>query len=456
MNQGNTVRFAQPNFPPGPRTPAAWQLARYSGSSLTYLEQNARRYGDPFTLRLAGYGTLVVHSAPEAVKEIFRADRETLYSGEGNEFLSLAVGEHSVLVLDGDAHTRQRRVLLPPLKGERMRAFFNAMQAATLEFAGQWRPGQQCRMLEPMQEITLRVMLRVVLGIDSQTTLAKLAHLVRRVLALGRGRHGLILVQALPVRMLQRNRLLPFYRRMHALDVELFALIAACRATPPGARGETVLADLLEATHDDGRPLADIEVRDALVKLIFAGHETTSVALAWFLEQVVPMPDVADLIREELLRVTGGGPPQPEQLNQLAYLDASIRESLRRRTILPFVVRKVKKPFAVQGIEYPAGTVLCPSGHLTHHREDLYPDPLLFRPERFIERRYSAHEWYPFGGGHRMCLGMAFALYEMKVVLATLFATVRLARPAQALSRPVRSGIVLAPDDGVVMEICRS
>ena len=440
-------------LPPGPTTPAVWQLLRYSHSPLPFLEACAHRYGDPFTVRWAGYGNFVMLASPDAVQDVFRGDPHTLHSGEGNEFLTATVGRNSVLVLDDEPHARQRRVLLPPLKGERMRSFFDSMQSATLETVQAWRLGQTLRMVEPMQQITLRVMLQVVLGIESRAELADFADKVQRVLELARGRHGLVLVKILPITLLQRTRWLPFYRRQHDLDEALFAVIKKRREETVAERGENVLADLLAASHADGQPLNDQEIRDALVTMIFAGHDTTSVALAWALEQVVHRADVVAQITDELRRMTGGAPPRADQLNQLKYLDAAIRESLRVRTVLPFVVRLTKKVVTAGGREYPPGIVLCPCSHLVHRREDLYPEPQQFRPDRFLERHYAAHEWFPFGGGNRMCLGMAFALYEMTAVLSTIFATVRLARPPGSRSAPIRRGIALAPHDGARMTV---
>jgi cytochrome P450 len=392
-------------------------------------------------------------ASPDAVKDVFRGDPHTLHSGEGNEFLSVTVGRNSVLVLDDEPHARQRRVLLPPLKGERMRSFFDAMQAAALAAVQSWPVGRTLGMVEPMQEITLRVMLQVVLGLSSAAELAEFAGKVQRVLALARGRYGIVLVKMLPVALLRGAGWLPFYRRLNDLDEALVTMIEKRRRAPAAERGENILSDLLEASHEDGTPLSNEEVRDALVTLIFAGHDTTSVALSWALEQIVPRADVLARITDELRQTTGGGPPRADQLNRLEYLDAAIRESLRVRTIMPFVVRLTKGVFTAGGREYPSGVVLCPCNHLVHRRADLYPEPEQFRPERFLERRYAAYEWFPFGGGNRMCLGMAFALYEMKVVLSTLLATVRLARPPGSRSAPVRRGLALAPDDGARMTV---
>ena len=420
---------------------------------MSFLEACSRRYGDPFTIRQAGYGKFVMLADPQAVKDVFRGDPRALHSGEGNEFLSASVGKNSVLVLDDEPHARQRRVLLAPLKGERMRSFFDAMQAATVEAVQAWPVGRTLGMVEPMQQITLRVMLQVVLGLESSAELADFAGKVQRVLELARGRYGLIFVKILPIALLQRTRWLPFYRRMHDLDEALFDIIEKRRQQPVAERGENILADLLAASHEDGKPLSNQEIRDALVTLIFAGHDTTSVALAWALEQIVPRADVVERVTDELQRTTGGGPPRADQFNRLVYLDAAIRESLRIRTIVPFVARLTKRAFTAGGREYPPGIVLCPCNHLVHRREDLYCEPETFRPERFLERRYAANEWFPFGGGGRMCLGMSFALYEMKVVLATLFARFRLTRPAGSRSAPIRRGIVIAPDDGAVMAV---
>jgi cytochrome P450 len=441
--------FNLTSLPPGPKSSAFWQFLRYSHAPLPFLEECGRRHGDAFVLRLAGYGKFVMLSAPDAVRDVFRGDGHVLHSGEGNEFLIPTVGPSSVLVLDDERHMKQRRILLPPLKGERMRSFFESMRAATLEAVRAWPVGQPFRVLEWMQQITLRVILQAVLGIEAGRQRDEIEGQIRRLLAQGRSRYSFILLKVLPIRLLQKTRWLQFYRTMHALDTSLYSLIDARRRQPAGARGENVLADLLAASHETGAPLGDDEIRDALITLVLAGHDTTSIALAWALEQVVPRDDVVARITDELRQTTGGTPPSAEQLGRLEYLDAAIRESLRIRTIFPFVVRLTKQAFSAGGHAYPPGVVLCPCNHLVHRRADLYPEPEAFRPERFLERKYAGHEWFPFGGSNRTCLGMAFALYEMKVVLGTLFTQARIARPTGARSRPVRRGVGLAPDDGV-------
>jgi cytochrome P450 len=235
---------------------------------------------------------------------------------------------------------------------------------------------------------------------------------------------------------------------LRALDDDLFALIAARRRGDHVPAGPNVLDDLLAATHEDGSSLGDREVRDALITILIAGHETTALALSWALADIAEHPEIVDRLRDELARVTGGGPPEAGQLPALEYLDGAIRESLRLRPVAPFVVRKTVQPYAVGGRDYPAGVILCPCSYLVHRREELYPEPDRFRPERFLERKFGPHEWFPFGGGNRICVGMPFALYEMKVLLGALLSQVRPSRPGGARSRARRYGIVLGPDDG--------
>src|SRR5262249_43862456 len=231
-------------------------------------------------------------ASPDAVKDVFRGDSHALHSGEGNEFLTASVGRNSVLVLDDEPHTRQRRVLLPPLKGERMRSFFDAMQAATLEALRAWPVGRPVRMVEPMQRITLRVILQAVLGLPPGPQLEDIGGKGGRLPAFGRNRCGLALVPLVPGRLVRNSRWVPYFRQMRVMDEALFGLLADRRRLPAAARGENVLADLLAAAHEGGEPLSNQEIRDAVVTLLLAGHDTTAMALAWALEQIAPRADV--------------------------------------------------------------------------------------------------------------------------------------------------------------------
>jgi cytochrome P450 len=436
------------DLPPGPRAPGWWQLIRFSGDPLGLFDECRRRYGDTFMLHLAGNGRYVMLADPEDVREVFRGDPEVLHSGEANSLFIPTVGRNSVLVLDGAAHARQRRVVAPPFKGERMRAFFDAMRLETLEAVRAWPVGSPFPTLPTMRRVTLRVILRTGLGLAPGAEMDRFERKMETFLSHGRQRYALVMMTIIPIQRFSGSRWAPVFRQLSDLDDDLFAFIAARRRGGHPPAGENVLDDLLAATHDDGTPLDDREVRDALITILIAGHDTTALALSWALADIAAHPEVVDRLGDELTRVTGGGPPEAAHLPALEYLDGTIRESLRLRPIAPLVVRKTVQPFALGGREYPPGVVLCPNSYLVHRREELYPEPERFRPERFLDRRFGPHEWFPFGGGNRVCLGMPFALYEMKVLLATLLSQVRPSRPAGARSRARRYGIVLGPDDG--------
>jgi cytochrome P450 len=412
------------------------------------LDDCHRRYGDAFTLDVAGNGRFVMLSDPQAVREVFQGDPDVLHSGEANSLFTATVGRYSVLVLDGAAHARQRRVLVPPLKGERMRAFFEAMRLEVLSAVREWPIGTPFPTLPTMRRVTLRVILRTGMGLAPGPELDHFEQKMETFLSKGRQRYALVLMTIIPIQRLTGSRWVPLFRQLSDLDDDVFAFIAARRRGDRISTGQNVLDDVLTATHDDGTLLADREVRDALITILIAGHETTALALSWALSEIAQHQHVVDRLSDELARVTGGGPPEAEHLPALEYLEGAIRESLRLRPVVPFVVRKTVQPFSVKGREYPAGVVLCPCTYLVHRREELYPNPGRFRPERFLERKFAPHEWFPFGGGNRICVGMPFALYEMKAVIATLLSQVLPSPPGGRRPRARRYGIVLGPDDG--------
>jgi cytochrome P450 len=412
------------------------------------LDECHRRFGDAFTLNIAGNRRLVMLSDPEVVREIFRGDPDVLHSGVANSIFRATVGRRSVLVLDGAPHARQRRVVVPPLKGERMRAFFDAMRLETLEAVRAWPVGVPFPVLPTMRRITLRVILRTGLGLAPGAELDRFERAIEAFLSLSRQRYALVLATIFPIEWFSGSRWVPPFRQLSALDDDLFAFIVARRRGEHSPNGENVLDDLLGATHEDGTPLEDREVRDALITILLAGHDTTALALAWALAEIAEHSEVVDRLTGELGRVTCGGPPEAEHMSALEYLEATIRESLRLRPVASIVARKTMQPFVAGGRAYPPGVFLCPCPYLVHRRNELYPESHRFRPERFLERKFGPHEWFPFGGGNRVCVGMPFALYEMKVLLATLLSQVRPTRPTGARSRARRYGIVLGPDDG--------
>lgn len=449
-------------LPPGPRDSPLRQLVRYVPHPAEFLEECCRAYGPRFTMRLAGFGTFVQLAQPAAVQELFRGDPTQLHSGEANAFLAVTVGRRSVLVLDEAAHADQRRVLVPPLHGSRMQAKVERMRRATEAALRDWPLGRAVPLEPLMRDITLRTMLDVVLGIGEEeareVAAQRLGRDLAKLLSYARTPFAIVFANLAPHELLRRVPFLPYYRelrRIHAaLDQRIERRRADHRAAPPADRAAPpadLLSELLRATRADGRPIDDGEIRDALMTILVAGHDTTAVALAWLFLQIVERDGVQQRLRAELHAVTGGAPIAADHLPRLVYLDAVVRESLRLCTVVPFVTRRLTVPLRVDGHDFPAGVHLCPCIHLVHRDPELYPEPERFRPERFLERKFGPHEWLPFGGGERLCTGMAFALTEMKVVAATLLAALELARPRDAATERVRSGVLIAPSDGVVV-----
>ncbi len=278
MSPSPAVALAARGLPPGPRSPVWWQIYRFAGDPLGLLDECQRHYGDAFTLNVGGPGPFVMLSDPEAVRDVFRGDPAVLHSGEANTVFTATVGRNSVLVLDEAPHARQRRVLVPPLKGERMRAFFDAMRLETLEEVRAWPRDAPFPALPTMRRITLRVILRTGLGLAPGPEMDRYEHKMERFLSHGRQRYALLLIRFIPIERLSGSRWIPLFRQLRDLDEDLFALIAARRRGERPASGPNVLDDLLAATHDDGSPLDDREVRDAIITILIAGHETTALA----------------------------------------------------------------------------------------------------------------------------------------------------------------------------------
>ena len=252
-----------------------------------------------------------------------------------------------------------------------MRAFFDAMRLESLEAVRAWPIDAAFPALPRMRRITMRVILRSAMGLAPGPEMDRFERKLETFLSHGRQRYALVLGTIIPIQRLSGSRWAPLFRQLSDLDDDLFAFISARRRGDRPPSGENVLDDLLAATHEDGSPLDDREVRDALITILIAGHDTTALALAWAVADILPRPDVVDRLADELRQVTGGGPPEAEHLPALEYLDGAIRESLRRNPVVPFVVRKTVQPFAVGGREFPPGVVLCPCSYLVHHREEI-------------------------------------------------------------------------------------
>jgi cytochrome P450 family 110 len=433
-------------LPPGPRSAPMVQALHLWLRPIAFVEECAARFGSAFTVRIPTFPVEVHFSDPDAIREIFTADAEDLRAGEANGAVEPLLGANSLLLLDGPRHLRQRRLLLPPFHGERMQAYGETMREIADREIDTWRIGRPFPFRASMQRITLDVILRTVFGVDDGPLLATVRERVERLLAVGTNPTIL-----LPPLRRDLGRLSPWGRLVRARQsvYDLLDRQIERRRTPGAPARDDVLSLLVAARDEDGNPMPDDELRDQMMTLLFAGHETTATALAWALHRILQRPDVLAEIRAEHDRVVGEGPFRAEHVMRLEYLDATVKEALRLDPIIPDVGRRLVRPTRIGGWELPAGVVAAPDIHLAHRRPDRWPEPDAFRPERFLGARPGPYEFLPFGGGMRRCLGMAFALYEMKVVLARVLARVELRVAPGYVARAVRRSVTLAPSRGM-------
>ena len=416
-------------LPPGPRYPLALQTLGWIARPGPFMERCRDRYGDAFSLRMYNEGTWVMFSDPAAVKQIFTGDPRLLHSGEANGILRPIVGPNSVLLLDDRAHMTQRKLLLPPFHGERMKAYGELMTAAAEAEIASWPGGEVVPTRPAMQRITLEIVMRAIFGVSDTSGLERLRAALTSMLDWTTKPSRLVVLVAAGPKGIPH---IPEYRAvMRELDAVIAQEIARRRAAADVAERDDVLSMLLGARHeDDGSPMTDAELRDELVTLLVAGHETTATALSWALERLARHPDA-------WARLRSGDEP---------YADAVVKETLRLRPVLPIVLRRLKAPMEIGGWELPEGVSAVPSIYLLHRRPDLYPDPLAFRPERFLETPAGTYTWIPFGGGVRRCLGASFAQFEMVAVLRVLARRcARLEPDALVPERTARRSITFVP-----------
>lgn len=421
------------------------QMLHYLYDPYDYFLACRRRYGDPF-LSPSIDGDLFVTGTPEGVRAIFAAAPET-YEVFGAGLLSDIIGPHSLLMIGGERHRAERKLLAPPFHGARMRTYGQLMRAITRKHTRSWQAGMPVNLLDVAQAISLDVIVEAVFGMTEPRKVEEYR------------RFCLDIVSSLRAsfvfnRWLRRDffglSAWSRYRRVRErAQAALMPEIAARRAAAAG--GEDVLSLLLGARYEDGSPMEDAAVYDELGTILTAGHETTAITLAWIFYFLHRHPETLERLRAEVL---GLGPdPEPEAIARLPYLDAVCSETMRLRPITPQVVRKLRLPLSLCGYELPAGTGVSACLLLVHRREDLYPEPEKFRPERFLERSYSPFEFLPFGGGARRCLGAAFASYEMKLVVATILADKRLRLTRERPPRVEARSTTVGPRGGVPMEV---
>jgi unspecific monooxygenase len=422
------------------------------------MEHCAEQYGEIFTVKVGPLFTPQVFiSNPEAIQEMFATDPKILDSGAAAGIRSPLLGEQSMLTIAGEPHRRQRKLLTPPLHGERMTAYGQLICEITRQATAAWEPGTAFTALPFMQAISFDVILRAVFGLqDSNSLVGQSANRAQalKVALLNQLNPPNPLLQGLlflfPVLQRDFGSWSPwaqFLKRLQAIDALIYAEIEERRSLEVGDRSD-ILSLMMAARDEAGAPMSDVELRDELMTLLIAGHETTATVLAWAMYWIHALPDVQEKLLQELQ--TLGDDPDPNVVFRLPYLNAVCQETLRIYPVAMLALnRVVKAPFKLMGYEFAPGTLLVPCIYLTHHREDLYPQPNQFNPDRFLERSFSPSEYIPFGGGNRRCIGMAFALFEMKLVLATLLSHWNFDLANDTPVPPVRGGALLRPKGGV-------
>jgi len=442
-------------LPPGPKLPSVLQLLNWVYRPVPFMRACAQRYGDCFTVRLPSNPPLIFFSDPEAIKEIFTGDPEKMPAGESRGILRPVVGQHSLLVLDGARHRQQRKLMMPPFHGERMHAYGEVMRSVTDHIIDRWPSGRLFPLQPEMQAITLDIILRTVFGVEEGAALSRLRDRLTEFLTLSVNPLRLALGQFPKLHFLFRFITNPerMQQLLREVDELLYAQIAQRRAAS-GSGHDDVLTLLIEARDEAGQQMSDVELRDELITLLLAGHETTATSLSWAFHWILQRSDVQVKMQRELHETSENGHVPLQQLTKLEYLDAVIKETQRLLPIIPLVPRVLHEPMRLGGRDLPSRVVVAPCTYLTHHRADLWSNPDQFDPERFVGRRLNPYEFFPFGGGIRFCLGAAFATYEMKIVLAQVLSRVTL-RPAPGHEvRVVRRGVTFAPSAGmpVVLE----
>lgn len=423
---------------PGPRS-ALLAAVRFGADPYEFFAACKRRYGDPFAIKLAGRD-LVVTGEPELARVIFTTEPDAT-AAFGTDHLAPLLGPSSLILLSGPRHRRERKLLTPPFHGARMRQYGALIRESAQRHAAAWRVGERFTVQRTAQAISLDVILRAVYGLRDPQRITAFEHAV---LAELEALHPAFIFS----RKLHRDLgpLTPWRRFMRARERSAAMTLAeiAARRREPG--GDDILAMMLAARDEDGQALTDEEVLDELRTLVFAGHETTAIGLAWAFYHLLRNPAALARLRDELAAL--GDSPEPEAVAAAPYLDAVVHETLRLFSIVPMAPRRLLRPLQLGPYALDAGTSVAVAATLIHQHPDLYPDPSQFRPERFLERKFSPFEFVAFGGGNRRCIGAAFALYEMKHALAAMIPRHQL-RLVRDDVRPRRRNLSLGPHNGV-------
>jgi cytochrome P450 family 135 len=415
--------------PPITRGSVLLHTLRFTLDPDGYFAAAHRRYGDVFTLRVLGQQWVAV-AHPDAVKEVLSHGPEEVDSGAANQALSPVLGTRNLLLLDGEEHLHRRRIVLPPFHGERMRTYEATIRAAARKQVAEWPIGDPVAALPRMQALTFEVIMRCVFGVGEGERVGQLGEALQAMISwVTDMRRVLFFFLVGPERL---NSVPTFRRQLARVDREILAEISRRRALSDLDEREDILSMLVQATDEDGEHLSDEELRDELMTLLIAGHETTATLLSWAIHDLIRDPASQDRLARE------GG----------AFCDAVITETLRLHPPTGGIVRRLRKPLTIGGYELPIGTDVLPITLLVHRRADVYPDPWTFKPTRFLDAKPPPGGWFPFGGSVRRCIGASFAQFEAKIVLEELTKVLSLRPVEQRPERTSRRAIVLVPSKG--------
>ena len=424
---------------PGPRLPRPLQtwlgVARPIEARLTMRE----RYGPVFRTTDVIAGEMVHVADRELIEQMFKWKPAQYNVGEPRQIMEPVTGPSSLLLLDGAHHLRMRKLMLPPFHGEAIAHYADLIREITEREVAAWRPGDTVRTRSVAQTITMEVIIRAVFGITDPERVAEMKHLLPRLSSI----NPILAIEAARRDLGPRSPWGRFVRNRDRVDAMLYEEIARRRADADGGPPADVLALLLAARDEDGEPLSDRELRDELITLLLAGHETTATSIGWAFERLLRTPAALERLTAEV-----------EAGESTDYLEAVVKETLRVRPVVSEVFRAVTEPTELGKYRFEPGTQLCASILLVQYDPELYPpDPQAFRPERFLEGAPEAYTWIPFGGGVRRCIGAAFALLEMKVVIGTIVARARLRAPRAADEKARFRGVTLLPSRGGEAEV---
>jgi unspecific monooxygenase len=441
-------------LPDGPQDHPWIQTFQWLKNPLGYMEECAEKYGEIFTLKIGPVFTPQVFiSNPQAIQQIFTTDTKTLDSGEPAGIKAPLLGKQSLLALEGKPHQRQRKLLTPPLHGERMLAYGDLIRQITQEVTNKWQIKKPFNALYSMQEISFEVILKAVFGLQDGSRYEQLKEFLLKIL---NPEQPFVSAMMLVFPLLQKDLGAwspwgKFLRLRDQVDELIYAEIKERQEKPDPSRTD-ILSLMMAAKDEQGQPMTNVELRDELITLLVAGHETTATSLTWAFYWVHRFPQVREKLLQELDNL--GEKPDANEIFKLPYLNAVCSETLRLYPVAMLALnRLVKSPLDVMGYNLEPGTLVIPCIYLTHHREDLYPDSKQFKPERFLERQFSSTEFLPFGGGNRRCIGMAFALFEMKLVLATVLSQWEMELADTEFVQPARKGALLGLSGGVKMVV---